>query len=361
MQAVWRNHFKIFRFFFSVDDSETIKALPSPTDDTFAEPSPAIDLNKYIKSNATPNLSVDSRSNERLSTFYVDLPAECSSNQCVDAQSGRIGNNSESNDEFSDISEVGRCAQFDYDSEFSQISDTNWAKYDQQLSFPSSIDNRSINSLRVFLDQPDSNFTQKHIPDIRQPNFGALWQTLLEIVGNTNHDVWHARKFPANHSLLLSTAQLIFIIIFFHDSQIIYYCKLVTVDKQRSAPRKVSTVSHSLGSHQMKWVPMLTVPLHLSPHLCNIYKYNICIFVIQADNNGNSSVKTIRRPSTGSAGGTKAKQSNDGWQITLNQFIATTIPVTIISDCFTRRTFIKEGIERLQKQRRKNFQPSPKA
>lgn len=98
-------------------------------------------------------------------------------------------------DEFSDISDLGKGAQFDLESEFSQISDTNWAKYDQQLSFPSSIDNRSINSLRVFLDQPDSNFTQKNIPDIRQPNFSALWQTLVEIIGSSNHDIWHARKF----------------------------------------------------------------------------------------------------------------------------------------------------------------------
>lgn len=82
------------------------------------------------------------------------------------------------------------------ESEFSQISDTNWVKFDQELSFPSSIDNTSINSLRVFIEQPDSNFTQKKIPDIRQPNFSALWQTLEEIVGrsNHNHDMWHARK-----------------------------------------------------------------------------------------------------------------------------------------------------------------------
>lgn len=177
-----------------MDDTETIKALPSPTDDTFAEPSAAIDLNKYTKASNTPNLSVDSRTNERLSTFYVDLPGECSSNQFVDTQSGRIGNNSESIDEFSDISDLGKGTQFECDSEFSQLSDMNWAKMDHQMSFPSSIDNRSINSLRVFLDQPDSNFTQKNIPDMRQPNFGALWQTLLEILGQTNHDVWHARK-----------------------------------------------------------------------------------------------------------------------------------------------------------------------
>lgn len=95
--------------------------------------------------------------------------------------------------------------------------------------------------------------------------------------------------------------------------------------------------------------------------MCDVHLIWISdFFIFQADSNGNSSVKTVRRPSGDAVTGTKPKQSNDAWQITLNQFIATTIPVSIISDCFSRRTYIKEGIERMQKQRRKNFQPSPK-
>lgn len=84
------------------------------------------------------------------------------------------------------------------------------------------------------------------------------------------------------------------------------------------------------------------------------------IFFTQTDNNGNSSAKAARRPSNGSTAGAKAKPSTDPWQITLNQFIATTLPVPLISDSFSRRTYIKEGIERMQKERRKNVQPSPK-
>lgn len=123
-----------------------------------------------------------------------------------------MANPSESNDEFSDLSDLGKAgAQFDNESEFSQISDVNWAKYDQQLSFPSSIDNRSINSLRVFLDQPDSNFTQKNIPDIRQPNFGALWQTLIEIIGHSNHDVWHARKRSVLNDWPMKYSEIVYI------------------------------------------------------------------------------------------------------------------------------------------------------
>lgn len=176
---------------FRPDDCETIKALPSPTDEAFAEPR-ALNLDAHTSKSKqnTPNLSVDSRTNERFSTFYVPLPGE-DGNQYGEGFS-RTANISESNDEFSDISDLGKGAHFDLESEFSQISDTNWAN--QQVSFPSSIDNTSINSLRVFVEQPDSNFTQKKIPDIRQPNFSALWQTLGEIVGCANHELWRARK-----------------------------------------------------------------------------------------------------------------------------------------------------------------------
>lgn len=83
----------------------------------------------------------------------------------------------------------------------------------------------------------------------------------------------------------------------------------------------------------------------------------------KADSNGNSSIRTLTRtpietPSTSTATVPTTKPKYDGWQITLNQFIATTIPVPLISDYFTRRTYIKEGVERLQKLRRKNFNPS---
>lgn len=141
--------------------------------------------------NFTPNLSVDSHSHNaaRQSIFYVDLPTDYMSQ----------GGGCESIDTFSDISDLGKPVNFDNMSDFSQISELRHATDDNSKQ-PSSIcsssfDTRSLSSLRIYLDHPDSNFTEKSIPDMTQHNFIALWTSLMEIIGYSDIDMQHACKF----------------------------------------------------------------------------------------------------------------------------------------------------------------------
>lgn len=167
--------------FFCEDVSYSIEALPSPTDDTFAEEA-NININPRSSMNLTPNLSIDS--NARSSIFYVDLPID------------RMSQEGESIDTISDISDLGKAANFDIMDGSSQFSDGNTNLVAGTLiSNDSSIDTRSLSSLRVFLDHPDSNFTQNSIPDMTQKNFIALWTSLLEIVGHCDIDMQHACEF----------------------------------------------------------------------------------------------------------------------------------------------------------------------
>lgn len=168
--------------FFCEDISFSIEALPSPTDDSFAHESNILNIQVRSSMNLTPNLSFDS--NARSSIFYVDLP--------IDRMSQEGG---ESIDTISDISDLGRAANFDNMEGYSQFSDANINQMAGTVISDSSIDTRSLSSLRVFLDHPDSNFTQKSIPDMTQKNFMALWTSMLEIVGHCDIDMQHACKY----------------------------------------------------------------------------------------------------------------------------------------------------------------------
>lgn len=174
--------------FFCEDVSFSIEALPSPNDDTFVD-KPNINIASRSSMNMTPNLSVDS--NARSSIFYVDLP--------IDRMSQEGG---ESIDTISDISDLGKAINFDILDGSSQFSDGNINLVaGTMMSNDSSIDTRSLSSLRVFLDHPDSNFTQNSIPDMTQKNFIALWTSMLEIVGHCDIDMQRACEFKLSLNL----------------------------------------------------------------------------------------------------------------------------------------------------------------
>lgn len=167
--------------FFCEDVSFSIEALPSPSDETFIDKTSII-IAPPSGANMTPNLSVDS--NARSSIFYVDLPVD------------RMSQEGESIDTISDISDLGKAANFDILDGSSQFSDGNTNLVAGALpSNDSSIDTRSLSSLRVFLDHPDSNFTQNSIPDMTQTNFMALWTSMMEIVGNCDSDMQRACEY----------------------------------------------------------------------------------------------------------------------------------------------------------------------
>lgn len=173
---------------FSEDVSESLEALPSIVGHhIFSQPSTSLNIDYPSTSMITPNLSVDS-ANARQSIFYVDLPNDLMSQGC------------ESIDTCSDISDLGKAVNIDNISDFSQMSDIHaidsGGKSEKEL-FPSTspMDTRSLNSLRIFLDHPDSNFSQKCIPDMPLTNFCALWTSLLEIIDQKNDDIQNACKY----------------------------------------------------------------------------------------------------------------------------------------------------------------------
>lgn len=181
--------------FFGEDVSESLEALPSPTDDNIVFPVPtksspfAIDRPKMIPSSlTTPNLSVSSSSAVRQSIFYVDLPGSADRM----SHGGSFG----AADSYSDISDFGKAGtNFDAMSEYSQFSDLNAlgaVAGGGGVGTPS--DMRSLNGLRTFFDHPDSNFTQKSIPMMTLLNFEALWGSLMQILGRNgmDSDVQHA-------------------------------------------------------------------------------------------------------------------------------------------------------------------------
>ena len=136
--------------------------------------------------NITPNLSLDESVNveNSSSVFYVDLPSTSNFMEKQPAES--LGDN-ESYGSMSDISDLG-LHRLNFDE--------NGKKYVKQTSKSS---RPSMTNLRIFLDEPDSNFSTKNIPNMTQKNFFALWTTLLEIVQKSDRDIQQACKLIRNH------------------------------------------------------------------------------------------------------------------------------------------------------------------
>lgn len=230
--------------FFEEEASESIEALPSPTDNNFDE-------NDYALITATQRLhalagisgstfmdilrppiqSGNSNAssmavNARTSTFYVDLSEDeisipgtsggvltgvpimgggpSSHNGSAAAvlsplrQQGRF----ESIDTFSDISDLGATKvtppQLNVEtiSNFSQISDIVMATNVKMERTDSNTDTKSLGSLRALLDQPDgSGSSNKHIPNMKKANFQILWRSIHEIIGKSDSDMNKACKF----------------------------------------------------------------------------------------------------------------------------------------------------------------------
>lgn len=169
-------------FFCDDDPTETVEALPSPTDHNFEEDLPSSFKNMLIpkdykkdSSKMTPS-SVNSNDG-RTSTFYVDLPDLAKQKRC------------ESNDTISDFSDLGAALgrngakqNLETCSNFSQISDLNYMRRNSS----STLDTRSLGSLRSILDQSDMQ--QKVVPDMKRANFDILWQSLVDICGGVQDD-----------------------------------------------------------------------------------------------------------------------------------------------------------------------------
>lgn len=168
-------------FFCEDDPTETVEALPSPTDHNFEEDLPSSFKNMLIPKDFKKDSSKLTPSSEevdgRTSTFYVDLPDLSKQKRC------------ESNDTISDFSDLGTALgrngakqNLETCSNFSHISDLNYMRRNSS----STLDTRSLGSLRSILDQTDMQ--QKIVPDMKRANFDVLWQSLVDICGGVQDD-----------------------------------------------------------------------------------------------------------------------------------------------------------------------------
>lgn len=277
--------------FFNEDASESVEALPSPVDHGFVQQLPSNIDYPSSSSNVTPNLSLDS-TNTKTSTFYVDLPTDFNH---FGRPSGLVY---DSVDE-SDISDLGFKTNIDNISNMSQNSDGNFLKYDHPISV-SSTDTRSLNSLRIFLDQPDSNFTKKTIPNITESNFMALWASLLEIIGKNNTNV---------------------------DCKKVYDLLIELGNSKSDVERDESLESFT-----------------------KIYSDGGVGGGDESDNNGNPT-----SPQNEASGSIIQPENSSEitWRITLNQFLGTAVTVPCITDYFSQKTSMKEKVNRMKKNRMK--------
>ncbi|XP_058830924.1 TBC1 domain family member 9 [Topomyia yanbarensis] len=284
--------------FFSDNPIETIKALPSPIDISL-ETSDVENLS-LSHFNATPNLSIDESSTnaETSSIFYVDLPAtSTAAGTALDRMSTNNANlgEAESYGSRSDISDLG-FNKINFE-DGSSSTTTNGRRTTGNES-------RSISSLRIFLDEPDSNFTNKTIPNMRQKNFIVLWTTLLEILNK-------GRKIA--------------------DGEVQQaYITLISLGEDAFFNRS----GDSLESYTQFTLP--------PPN--------------ETDPNGNPSglnVEHFPGPLMTQYSSEEQERSGEVWEITLNQFIATTISVCSIDEHFSQASSIKSRVEMLQKNRRK--------
>ncbi|KAL1376620.1 hypothetical protein pipiens_016794 [Culex pipiens pipiens] len=288
--------------FFSDNPIETIKSLPSPIDISL-EASDVENLSLSHFNAGTPNLSIDESSTnaETSSIFYVDLPVPVASTSA----GGNPAGEAESFGSRSDISDLG----------FNRISfedaSSSTTTNGRRVAGYGGNETRSISSLRIFLDEPDSNFTNKTIPNMAQRNFIALWTTLLEILNR-------AKRVP--------------------DAEVQQaYNTLISLGEDAVLNRS----DDSIESFTQFSIPNETDP------------------------NGNpsggagpppldrSSASAASTPKRHSAGRRSADDGGGLWEVTLNQFVATTISVCAIDEHFTQPFSIKSRIEMLQKNRRK--------
>ncbi|CAD7082621.1 unnamed protein product [Hermetia illucens] len=279
--------------FFSDDPSESIEALPSPTDHNFIEGSRLSTDQRNDAANDTSNYSLNSQ-NARTSTFYVDLPELSAKDRF------------ESIDTFSDISDLGaKPVNFETISNLSQISDLNVMKLENQPSSTSSFDTKSLSSLRFIFDQSES---QQQIPDMKRANFHALWKSLTEIVGASDAEMEKA------------------------------YTDLITIGETYANSDK----EESLDSFTQLGIP------GSSDEADNNGNTTLSPTTEPSSSIASSCFAAIETHRT-----SDASVSQDKWQIHINQFIPTVIAVKSISDCFGKHVSLKESIEKMQKNRRK--------
>ncbi|XP_030373386.1 TBC1 domain family member 9 [Scaptodrosophila lebanonensis] len=360
--------------FFDDDPSESIEALPSPSDHNFdADDYALVSATQHMYNLAgisghtfrdplrTPNLSLNSNASSlpaqptRASTFYVDLPSDLAAggashgttNTRADAgldedrdiglsQQGRH----ESIDTFSDISDLGAAKltppqptaaeqlmlNVETISNFSQISDLV-ATTRMERADSNNTDTRSLGSLGYLLDQPDdSSSNRRLLPHMRKENFQLLWRSIIEILGCVQDE--EMRRAYEN-------------MIEMGNSNI------------RKEPSVESFTQLNLGGSGDEQPDRNGNPTTSAAEPTSTTRLFIALEeeLRQAALLSGSESISSGKPTPPSS--SNASSDSYGWNISISQFIATVLSVPTIVKGFITRTNILEQIELLQKKRRK--------
>ncbi|KAH8258757.1 hypothetical protein KR038_007718 [Drosophila bunnanda] len=353
--------------FFDNDASESMEALPSPSDHNFdADDFALISATQHLHnlagisgntfmdlSRTTPNLSLNSNASslvQRNSTFYVDLPAHQGTATSTDAgrdddgplrglrQQGRY----ESIDTFSDISDLGAARMtppgagadaaasaaaaadpmllnVETISNFSQISDLVAATRLERAD-SNATDSRSLGSLGYLLDQPDEGASSsKHsIPHMRKENFQLLWRSIIEIMGLVQDE-----EMQRAYENLLELGNS-------------------NIKKEPSLESFTQLNMGGSGDEQPDSNGNPTTPAAEPSSTTHLF------VALEEELRQAAGGKT--RTDSSSSSSTNISES---WHISISQFIATVLNVNSIVRGFQAPIQISEQIEQLQKKRRK--------
>ncbi|KAL7734779.1 hypothetical protein ACLKA6_011065 [Drosophila palustris] len=363
--------------FFDEDASESIEALPSPSDhnfdaDDFALISATQHLhnlagisgNTFMDLSRTPNLSLNSNASsfaQRNSTFYVDLPAalqgtatRTDAGQDDDQDIGlRQQGRYESIDTFSDISDLGAAPtttagqaavtnaadqmllNVETISNFSQISDLVAATRLERAD-SNATDTRSLGSLGYLLDQPtegaSGNGQHRQVPHMRKENFQLLWRSIIEILGCVQDE--DMRRAYEN-------------LIEMGNSNI------------KKEPSLESFTQLNLGGSGDEQPDNNGNPTTPAAEPSSTTRLFVALEeeLRQAKAGGAAGTgagrATATTTTTNSSGSSSSTNTSDAWHISINQFIATALTCECIVKALQTQTRIVEQIELLQKKRRK--------
>ncbi|XP_068143014.1 TBC1 domain family member 9 isoform X2 [Drosophila tropicalis] len=352
--------------FFEDDASESIEALPSPSDHNFdGDDYALISATQHLHNLAgisgntfmdlsrnTPNLSLNSNGicgggGGGNSTFYVDLPG-ANRTSATDllglGQQGRY----ESIDTFSDISDLGAnrltppttdnvaataavsggagaaagtdplLLNVETISNFSQISDLVAATRLERAD-SNATDSRSLGSLGYLLDQPDEatgGSLQQHIPHMRKDNFHLLWRSIIEILGCVQDE-----EMRRAHENLLEMGNS-------------------NIKKEPSLESFTQLNMGGSGDEQPDSNGNPTTPAAESSNTTRLF------VALEEELRQAGGAVTRSNSST-------TTNIYESWHISINQFIETVLTVNAIQKGFQVPIQIVEQIEQLQKKRRK--------
>ncbi|TDG52650.1 hypothetical protein AWZ03_000883 [Drosophila navojoa] len=361
--------------FFDEDASESIEALPSPSDHNFdADDYALITATQHLHnlagisgntfmdlSRTTPNLSLNSNASslaQRNSTFYVDLPAPLQGTATrTDAgqdddndiglhQQGRY----ESIDTFSDISDLGAARitppqtsttaaaatasdqlllNVETISNFSQISDLVAAtRLDRADS--NATDTRSLGSLGYLLDQPDESASasgkHRHIPHMRKENFQLLWRSIIEIMGCVQDEEMRCA-----------------------------YENLIEMGNSniKKEPSLESFTQLNLGGSGDEQPDSNGNPTTPAAEPSSTTRLFVALEEELRQAKAEAAGMATTTNNSSGSGSSSATNTSDAWHISINQFIATALTCECVVKAFQTHTEIVEQIEQLQKKRRK--------